>query len=212
MPSFKNLSNQKFGRLTAIHRGPNSGKRSTWHCLCDCGNTAIVYSSKLVNGHTQSCGCLQKERASQASFKHGHSCYPNKGKATKEYNAWSLMIRRCTDNKNAPEFKNYAARGITVCIEWQHSFETFLKDMGLAPSPKHSIDRIDNNCGYSKENCRWATAKEQARNKRTTAFLTAYGKTKTISEWSEITGISIKRIHARLKRGWSPEKTISTPV
>lgn len=212
MPSFKDLSGMKFGRLTVICRGPNTGARVAWDCLCECGNSTTVSANKLQNGHTKSCGCFQKQRASEANKKHGHSSYPNGGKATKEYNTWFLMTRRCSDKAIGPERKDYFLRGIRVCDRWKN-FENFLADMGYAPSPKHSIDRIDNNGHYAKENCRWANPTEQRRNQSRVTLLEFNGKTLTPMEWSKITGICNKRIHARIKiHGWSVERALTTPT
>lgn len=212
MPSFIDLSGKVFGRLTVISRGENNKRRVTWNCACSCGNNTNVDANKLNNGHTQSCGCLQREKARSANIKHGHSAYPNNGRPTKEYNTWALMIRRCSSKSTNKRDGAYVKRGITVCDSWKEDFFNFINDMGFAPSKSHSIDRIDNNLGYSKENCRWATAKEQGRNKSNTSFITANGKTLPVTQWSEETGIPYKRIHARIKRGWSAEKAVNTPV
>ena len=210
MPTFIDLAGNTFGRLTAVKRSKNAGKRVTWLCACSCGKQAVVYASKLRNGHTQSCGCFQVERASAANKRHGHSTYPNGGRATKEYQAWSNMLRRCYSQTNK-HFADYGGRGIAVCDDWQRSFEAFLRDVGPAPSPRHSIDRIDNNADYSPPNCRWASPQEQARNKRNSVTLDFRGETRLMCEWASVVGISAKRISARLKRGWSVEKTLTTP-
>jgi hypothetical protein len=206
MPKFIDISGQKFGRLLAKNPVTQKLAAKKWACLCDCGNIAVVAGAKLRNGHTQSCGCLQKERASEANLRHGQTGYPRKGRPTKEYNTWSMMLKRCR-NKNAADYSSYGGRGISVCERW-NSFENFFFDMGAAPSPKHSIDRIDVNGNYCKENCRWADAKTQGRNRRSTLYLCVNGVTKPVSEWSEITGIKYKRIHARLKRGKSPSEAL----
>lgn len=208
MPSFQDLSNSKYGLLTVIRRVKNVKSRTSWLCDCECGNQAVVSSSKLKNGHTKSCGCLQRLLASTSNKKHGHSCYPNKGKATKEYNTWSLIKRRCGKSATTSETKNYYEKGIFVCDEWANSFENFLLDMGYSPSSKHSIDRIDNNLGYFKENCRWTDSKTQARNKSNNIKITINGESKTIAEWSEIYCLPYKKIYARIKRGWNPELAV----
>lgn len=202
MPSFIDIQGQFFGRLKVIERCVESSKRVRWICQCSCGEKVAVDGSKLRNGHTQSCGCLQKERASSANKIHGHSSYPNKGRSTKEYNTWSLMRKRCESEKCA-EYHLYGGRGIYVCERWMN-FENFLSDMGQAPSAKHSIDRIDFDGPYSPDNCRWADAKTQNRNRRITVFLTCNGVTKSVGEWSDVTGLDYKLIHARIKRGLDP--------
>jgi hypothetical protein len=212
MPLFKDLSGKTFGRLKAIIKSENRNNKVHWECICECGNKAIVSSWKLSSGHTKSCGCLQKEMASKANFKHGHSSYPNGGNPTKEYNTWAMMLRRCSPKAYKTERKSYFEKGITVCDRWKNSFENFLFDMGKAPTQKHSIDRINNNGNYEPENCRWATKKEQTRNRSTTSFIFANGERKSIGEWANITGIPYKRIHARLQRGWSADRAVNTAI
>jgi len=210
MPAFNDLSGLKFGRLLVLDRGENIGKRVGWRCLCDCGKKVLVAANKLPNGHTRSCGCLQVEMAHVSNFKHGHTTYPNGGRCTKEYNTWTLMKRRCSDVAVGSDRAIYFDQGIRVCERWQ-SFEAFFADMGFAPSARHSIDRIDPNKGYSPDNCRWATPREQARNKIGTRTITHQGVARPLAEWSEITGIPYKRLHKRLSSGWSAERALTTP-
>lgn len=216
MPQLIDLSGQTFGRLRVLSRAENRsmgvfrGTAVAWHCACECGTLTIVRSGKLRSGSTNSCGCLHKDRSSDVNFKHGQSSYPNNGRVTKEYNTWALMRKRCL-KPNTRAYKEYGGRGIKICERW-NSFENFFADMGPAPTKLHSLDRIDVNGPYAPENCRWATDKMQARNKRTTVYLTALGETRPMAEWAELMGIQNKRIHARLKRGWDVERAIFTPV
>ncbi len=215
MPKFIDRAGMRFGRLTVLQisvRASRSGKTPTkWSCQCDCGNVIDVSTSKLAVGHTRSCGCLQVDVSSAVNLIHGQSSYPNGGRCTKEYNTWGLMIRRCS-KQTGDDFSRYAGRGIYVCERWK-DFNLFFQDMGKAPSQKHSIDRIDNDGPYSPENCRWATAKEQARNKVTSVFLECNGERATMAEWEERKGISSKIIFNRLRiLGWSVDDAILTPV
>lgn len=149
------LTSRRFERLTVVNRrGSDKNGHSLWECVCDCGNTVIISGTNLKSSHTTSCGCMNKE----AITKHGLRNSP-------EYQSWKAMIQRCT-NPKAQGYEYYGGRGITVCSPWLNSFEEFYADMGLRPSNGYSIDRIDNNKGYYKENCRWATSAEQNKNKR----------------------------------------------
>jgi len=199
------LAGQKFGRLTArypVHLIVKPHNVVAWYCDCDCGQHAYVRTSKLTTGHTQSCGCLHRDKTAEVKRTHGQC-------GTKTHKSWSSMIRRCKDSRNE-HWKHYGARGITVCERWL-KLENFYADMGDRPSHQHSLDRIDNNRGYEPGNCRWATQKEQCRNQRSNRHLTANGITKTLAEWSEITGLTSDTILRRLKRGWSEDAAILTP-
>lgn len=188
---------QRFGRLVAVRRGPNSHRRVTWHFRCDCGEETIARSDHVRAGLTKSCGCLKRE----SGFFGTHGM-----KGTRIYRIWCSMWQRCT-NPNEPSFKNYGGRGITVAPEWWE-FERFLADMGEPPSSGHSIDRIDNNAGYCKANCRWATPIVQANNRRNVRILEAFGERRSIAQWARAFGLRRTTLHMRLSRGASLEEAL----
>lgn len=171
-------------------------------CRCSCGMNKNVRVASLISGKSTSCGCLQQEIARSTSTKHGKS-------RTRTYRIWQHILDRCC-NKNNTGFKYYGGRGITVCEQWTN-FENFFNDMGECP-PNKSIDRINNDDGYKKDNCRWATQVEQNRNTRQNVYLAHLGKTKTVAEWAKALNMRHDVLSWRLNHGWSIEKTLSTPI
>lgn len=156
----KDRTGNKYGRLTVVGRASNAmhpnGKSSTrWVCLCDCGKTVTVLGDNLESGHTKSCGCISTE--TPANLRHGMV-------GTRLYNVWTNMKQRCY-NEDCPSFERYGGRGITVCDEWKDDFEAFAEwanENGFSESL--TIDRVDNNSGYSPDNCRWTTMLIQRHN------------------------------------------------
>lgn len=195
------ISGQRFNRLVAIEPAgrKGSGRKSVllWRCVCDCGNESVVPGSRLRAGEIKSCGCAWRDSV----ITHGMT-------KTKEYRTWNGMIDRCHNTANK-RYPYYGGRGIAVCEKWRASFESFYADMGDSPSPKHSIDRIDVNAGYSPENCRWTDHKTQCRNRRSNVYHSAHGLTMLMPEWAEYLGISEVTIRLRLRRGVPPEKAFS---
>jgi hypothetical protein len=164
MGKIANLKGQKFGRLIAVRTlGLDKHHKMRWLCRCVCGGRTIAHVTTLRRGSSQSCGCLQKERASEANLRHGESW---SRKDTPEYRAWVSMIRRCY-NKNTLDYPNYGGRGIKVYRAWRKSYLKFLAHIGRRPSQWHSIDRIDNDGNYRPGNVQWATKKQQNNNTRT---------------------------------------------
>jgi len=205
------LVGKRFGRLTVIkYGGKNNWGKSRWLCECDCGSKVVVNSSSLNSGHTKSCGCLQKEKATISCLNrtiHGHKRVK---KISKTYVSWCGIIQRCTD-PHYNEYEYYGGRNIRVCKRWRNSFENFLEDMGERPEGRQ-IDRINNNGNYCKSNCRWVTSKTNNRNKRNNHLETYDGKTQCLTAWAEDIGIDRRTIKKRLKLGWSIEKALTTPV
>ena len=208
--NFRDLKGQRFGRLVALERVEDRAKWvMCWLCQCDCGKQKVVIGKNLKNGVSTSCGCLQIELTILRSTKHGCS---SRSCQTPEYRTWKHILQR-TSNPKTRWYVNYGGRGITMCEKWSTSFENFFTDMGLKPSPKHSIERRDNEMGYTPENCYWATTKEQNRNTRRNRFVEYRGERKTVAEWSEITGIAYGTLLSRLSKcGMTPEQAIETPI
>jgi hypothetical protein len=202
----------RFGRWTALElvefRPFPCGKKHPFRvCQCDCGTVQWVNQYNLLSGKTESCGCLQAEITEKRSLKHGNA---RRKKTTRAYRIWNGMIKRCSNSK-MPSYKNYGGRGITVCNRWLDSFENFLVDMG-EPTADLTLDRLDNDGSYCKENCAWRTPIDQARNRRNTIRWTFNGLTLTLSEWAEKVGISQKSLDARYRRGWSIERILTSPL
>ena len=141
------------------------------------------------------------------NFKHGEQ---GDNKPTPEYRSWRSMRARCT-NPKLKEYPRYGGRGITVCERWQ-AYENFLADMGRRPSLQYTIDRIDVNQGYCKENCRWATAQEQQNNRTNNVLITVDGAIKTMSEWARLYNIKKSTINKRMKRGWTAVDAVVRPI
>ena len=192
-----------FGRLTVVRAGADKSGRTTSDCVCACGREKNVANNLLQQEQTKSCGCLQPQVTATRNRTHSKS-------RTAEYNIWCGMNDRCARPKNK-SYANYGGRGITVCEQWKNSFDNFFADMGPRPSPKHSIDRYDNNGNYEHANCRWSTLNEQANNKRNNHRVTINGRTETIAGWSRLSGITSRMIQERLANKWPEDEAVWTP-
>jgi len=180
----------------------NDGFRRTLQiCRCDCGNIRTIEASVLRRGKQKSCGCYRNDVYGMGN--------------TAEYNAWYGAKQRCYDHKHN-YYRDYGGRGITMSSEWRASFLTFLADMGFKHSPQHSLERINNNKGYSKDNCKWVTRIEQHSNTRANVYVTAFGERFTVAEWGRRLGVSCACVHAALKRGrtieWLARRDVCSPL
>jgi hypothetical protein len=201
---FRDLTGQNFPRGDVVgYAGANGYGHHRWRVRCKCGRVGVVYAIALIGRRPK------KTCRTCAHTKHGHS----KGhRVTSEYITWSAMRERC-DNPKESKYPDYGGRGITVCQRWRESFTAFLEDMGLKPSPRHTIDRIDNDGHYEPSNCRWATPKQQARNQRKNVRISFRDKTLCLSEWAEVTGLNYTTLYRRIVvRGQSPAEALTTPV
>ena len=191
MPKFNDLSGKKFGRLNVI-TGVRKKSGWMWKCICDCGRETLIEGRSLTRSKkpTRSCGCLASELARgrvenlSATYKHGHAVG---GRRSGTLQTWGNMISRCT-RPNDKNWIEYGGRGISVCTRWK-VFENFLVDMGTRPD-NSSIERIDNNGNYELSNCRWATQKEQTRNRRNTIYVNFNNKTLPLSSWCELLDVN----------------------
>lgn len=193
------LTGQRFGTLTVISEVPERNKNGhiVYNVICDCGKEKQVLGASLRYGGSRSCNKCYLLTGSHGMWK------------SKEFNTWQSMKDRCS-NPNNPRYKNYGARGIKVCDAWIKDFSQFFKDMGY--SQGLTIDRIDVNGNYEPSNCRWATPKLQARNRTNNISYTYNGSTKCMAEWCEILNMATSTFGNRIKRGWSIERIIETPV
>ena len=209
MGRVNDLTGRTFGRLTVLERAENT-KRGTarWKCKCECGSIITIRGDALSRGITVSCGCYKKEKAEETGakyIKHGMT-------RTRLHTEWKSMKARCY-NPNNKRFDRYGGRGITVCPEWRESFEAF-RDWALANGYRDdlTIEREDTNGNYCPENCRWATQKEQQNNRSNNRLITHNGRTQTVTQWQDETGIKEATIRYRLKKGWSVEKALTEPI
>lgn len=181
-----------FGRLFVERVSKES--RTWWECRCSCGNRKTVRSICLVQGYTRSCGCWHRESAGLRAFKHGYNV---KGQVRPEYRIWRGIINRC-ENPNEVPYHRYGGRGIRMYPEWRASFIVFLEAVGHRPTPKHTIERIDNDGHYEPGNVRWATRQEQARNRSSTRTVVYQGREMSLAEVADLAGVNYKSLWSRM--------------
>ncbi len=204
------LAGRKFGRLMVLYdTGERKNGKVIWHCKCDCGNEVDVKSVNLISGYTTSCGCYNRERVAEANTVHGMS---RRRKYHPVYRIWQAILQRC-ENPDHNQYKNYGGRGIKVCDEW-HDAVIFI-NWALTHGWQEglSIDRIDNDKGYSPDNCRWVTQKEQQRNRRNNHLIAFDGKTQTVVQWAEEMNISPQTLYSRINQcHWPIERALTEPI
>lgn len=200
MSKIKDITGQRFGMLVVTEfaklKQEPTGRRAYWKAVCDCGNEGVFSGKDLRNGHTKSCGCMK-----YSGLVHDGGALRTHGlRNSAEYEIWRGIKKRCFTPSN-PSYRDYGGRGITVCPEWRESFEAFYRDMGQRPSDKHSIDRIDVNGPYCKDNCRWATWVEQNSNRRNTTRVQLDTETVvTMTELSSMLGTYPTSAHYHLQK------------
>lgn len=197
MPKIENLNGMRFGRWTVVSQATNKKDQRAWNCVCDCGRIGVVRTSPLNGGKSTQCCACAATQSGKKTRKHGHCLM---GKMSPTMMSHYSMKQRCL-NKNAHEYENYGGRGIGICKEWlgESGFSIFLSDMGERPDGT-SIERVDNNKGYSKDNCIWATREQQQSNKRTSVIIEHQGIRKTLSQWADFFGIKVCTIWRRYHR------------
>ena len=202
------LIGRRFTRLVVREMdGEYRGSRTRWICDCDCGQVKSLQQRYLTRKPgTQSCGCLQRERSGKY-IRHGHAAH---NQLTRPYRAWKWMRARCYNPHNN-RYHRYGGRGRTVCDRWRYSCENFYADMG-DPPPGLTLERKNNSLGYSPENCCWAENEVQANNTNTNRFITFRGETLTMAQWDRKLGFPPLLIQKRLRRGWTRERALTTPV
>ena len=189
---FEDLTGQRFGRLTVIERAP-SKNITRWKCHCDCGNDIVTTANNLKRGHTTSCGCFREENRPNLKYKHGL-------KKSRIYEVWSKIKDRCCNEKNK-SYPRYGGRGITMCDEWKNDPEAFAKwayENGYRDDAEYgecTVDRIDNNKGYSPENCRIVDLKVQSNNRRSNLWIEHNGERKTLAQWRDFFHLTQGQAH-----------------
>lgn len=200
---------QKFNRWEILSKSEQrypDGTRCFYLGKCDCGTIKLVRISDVKSGKSKSCGCLERELHLKRVLKHGESI----GEKTVEYETWQRLRNRCW-NETSADYKDYGARGITVCEEWTNDYLRFLSDMGRRPEGT-SLDRIDNNRGYEPGNCRWATPGIQRRNQRRVQLFTLDGKSLCLTDWAKIAGTTREVLRTRLELGWDLQRAITQKI
>lgn len=207
------LVGNKYNYLTVINYSHKKNKNHYWLCVCDCGKEKAIRQNYLLSNYTISCGCYNKKKVKETHTKHG--LHKNR-----LYNVWLSIKTRCY-NKNFHSYYNYGGRGITVCDEWKNDFMAFYnwamkngykEEILKNGKNKWTLDRINNDSGYSPENCRWVDMKVQSNNTRVNHKITYKGETLNLKEMAKKYNLSVSRLSRRLSKGWSIERAIEEPI
>ena len=198
----KNLTNLTFGRLTVLKvyeevTFKSGSKNTRWLCKCSCGKEKVVFRSNLINGHSTSCGCYQKEIVSTHRLTNHRL-----------YGIWLEVKKRCLDKKRA-SYKNYGGRGIVICDEWMDFMNFYEWSLNNGYSDSLTLDRVDNDGNYSPENCRWATRSVQNNNTRRNVYVECRGEKKTLAQLARDHGLSPETIRYRMNRGYEGEELVA---
>jgi hypothetical protein len=193
---------QRYGNWTVVGLDRTDGHRTWWNVICDCGNATTIRSDSIRLGGSGKCLSCQSNELKKINTRHGQS-------NSVTWRSWKSMRERCAIPTSSA-YPNYGGRGIEVCARWE-IYENFVADMGERKDGM-TLDRIDPNGNYTPENCRWATAKQQSRNKRKTVFLTANDQTKSLADWAEERGVRHITFYKRYDAGWSDDAIVNTPI
>lgn len=196
MVSALDITGERYGRLIAVRRVQNRGRRTVWLFECDCGSTKKIGLEAVRGGLTQSCGCIKKEEIARRSTRHGHSVGRKKSRTLR---AWQHAKGRCF-NPHDQKFPIYGGRGITMCERWRKDFSAFLANMGEC-LPGKTLDRINPHGNYEPGNCRWATSHEQARTRTDNVLVAHQGTTLVLKDFAAAVGVNYKSLHSRIRYG-----------
>lgn len=198
---------ERFGRWVVVGTAPRRGGKDCWTVMCSCDREHVRQAHSIRSGASTGCSACQRHDGAR---KHANKSRAADGRHTREYKAYRGMLDRCYDHR-AKWWSRYGGRGIGVCDAWRDSFDAFAADMGPSPGRGYSIDRIDNDRGYAPGNCRWATAKTQARNTRRNRILTIDDRAQCVAAWAEERGLAPQVIFKRLRLGWSDRDAVMRP-
>ncbi len=198
---------KRVGKLIVLRKTIGKWRATYYECQCDCGNLTITRATDLKRNRTTSCGCVRRSVGGIRATIHGHSRLSG---TTSTYNSWAAMLQRCL-NENCPAYPRYGGRGIMVCDKWR-SFSGFLEDMAAKPNNNFTIERLDFNGNYCKENCVWLESEKQGSNRSSCIMLTFNGKTQNMMAWAKELGIGYMRLRNRIVVSkWSAERALSEP-